>query len=634
MLAQIEASKIGTLTDEHLDKVKDRVAIKNGYEKVCANTYVKQHWVSRFMEFSSKGRQNMTSARAYFESSHAVTAALLRVQHQRNQDNSIEQDKKSVWEAFKESSYLQSRAKRQDHVRFREAMQSVNSKQTEAGKLVSARNSRQNRISRIFGKLSHVFTGICEMTSAPTGFTFKALRNLLYQGIEENGLTNMAATGMASAAIGVCTVTALGAMRNEATASSLAEHAATALISFATVSGVAGGISAVCTGVAALTAPNIELNPAQKAMFEENVANTLGKINDLVLALRQSPDGLQQLARALNRKIGPEYRAPLEAGQKHALPQLLKDLVDQLVPQLTEADQMTNLRKTMDIVGAYMNQIDPIDVDTATTFQRHAYRQKVRTLEKHFMALAGMVEHITPTCKTLQTTIDKDARLWCEDKAKELNRGFLTRLKTPAKYIDSTFGTQLVKQLERWANSDIQNIRKAELKKPEDAQQNCTDSEYMIANIHQYGPITRRLIRAALFIHAINYHYVLAVNAQSSRVYGNLTKAADELVSTNHACRLGHAGVGRFLGGASVSAMYTFGIGGIEVIAGTSAATSVGLGSATMAIFNTGTMMTGVGLLSAGAMLCAKLMVRVEGWHGNAAAKEGNPAFSPKTKRL
>ncbi len=156
----------------------------------------------------------------------------------------------------------------------------------------------------------------------------------------------------------------------------------------------------------------------------------------------------------------------------------------------------------------------------------------------------------------------------------------------------------------------------------------------MAKNIHQYGPVTRSLIKLAEGMRLVNLHLVLASNSNLSRIFNNVSLTILGTLSTGPASRLLCGSIGRFFGGALLA--FIFGtlvpvaadatghpsefdvnVGGDSTVR--LSMTSIGI---LMFILATPTLMV-QGL--------AELVARVEGWDGSMTKQlrsDSGPSFA------
>lgn len=695
----VDFNKPESTPDGKKGNVFKRIARKAGYEQVSGNAWKKTSWLSKFKYFSAGSRNMHSTARAYNESGHFVTASILRETardlHAPAKENTpkpqnIQQAEESVFRNFKDRTGIQKNLKRQDYVNHRTHMLESGDKTTEsqAGNesdssktsLLPKTQTQNNRFSRIATKLSRVFMSACECTSAPTGFTFRALRNFVFHGVSDKGILHKGATAACTIFIGLGVSSIIKAIRGAAGTSGYGfnpiQILTGVLVAFAAVSGIAGGLSWI-SGLASQAAmKNIKLSDEQEKFIKYEMNSTLNKINELLISYKDSPGKMRMLNRAMEKKFPIEdnnkkkitvykedktediYVHPLLETLYNALTPIAAQIEGELKALKTKLDNDPNssadekkakiknkekelwaelgLPTAKQVLGKYL----------ANTEGNAALEHK---REKEFATLAGFVEHIevdddakNPAHtviftdakdnviehpkKTQNRKADRiDGRQFTEEFAQQMNRTLLTALATPARLLDMVFKTKTEDTLKNYADEKYSKNRGDNLKDPAKAHLHKYHLEYITDHLHQYGRITRALIKASEFIHDINYHYVLAVNAQTSRLYNKAAQAFQESVLGQHSSKIACSAFGRFMGGMTVTLVSFLGISALAHLTGGGSAASgfqnsSQIGSAKLSWLITGTLMTVVGLPAFALGLLAKGAAMAEGWRGDIEA--------------
>jgi hypothetical protein len=677
-------------------KVKARVMRKAGYEKVSGNTYKQASWLSKFNYFSSVSRNAHSTARAYYESGHLLTAAFLREtagelkpDDQKKTPATFKDAENLVWERFKGTTNIQKKCRRQDYVTHRTHMLESGTKTTETqtkegtSQTGDTKNSetapllektKGNRFSRISTKLARTFMSACECTSAPTGFTYRALRNFAFHGVSDKGLINKGATAASTIFIGMAASAIVSTIRSSAGTSGYGfnplQILTGVLVAFAAVSGIAGGLSWI-SGLASQAAmKDIEPSDEQKQFIQFEMNSTVNRVNEMLLQHKDNPTMIKMIDRAMSTEFPS---AKLERGtvtingQTIEVSKLLatwfnsikdipgeKDLKGYIKDpdkgvKLSGDAQKEALTRAKTAIGNYLLKDTGSTGPTDQTL-RPAQKQLIHNKEKEFAALAGLVEHFETEDKAAKPAQHEDhldtkthslpndridARQFTEEFAQRRNRALLMALATPALVLDWMFNHKAYKQgdykisgtIKRYADKNYTKNRDASLGSAGKAHLHKYHAEYIAGHLHQYGPITRALIKASDFIHNVNYNYILAVNAQTSRLYNKAAQAFQESVLGQHSSKIACSAFGRFLGGMTVTIVSFLGISALAGLTGGGSAAngfqnSSAMGSAKLSWLITGTLMSVVGLPAFALGLLAKVAARAEGWKGAIDAPE------------
>ena len=588
----------GLSTDQVL-KADARVARKNGMKLVKVGNHsqsmaVKRSRMSRFMDFSSGSRNTHTVAKAQHESMHLFAAGLLAEQHRLDQASHLSDAERSVWHQVKQRRQVQRNFWRQDLLSTHPELLANN-----------------NVVSRTATRLSKACMSACECTSAPTGFSFRALRNLFCRGVNDNSIRNKAAVAGASVFVGVAAGTMIASIRGAmgfqgAMWSSVGSLMSGLFVSFAAFSGSMGLGSFLFGNVSQRAADALDPTAEQKEFIEHRIDSVLNKLNIYLASCAQRPGAQHLLARYLNIKIGASHRVP-GGDPATQVPELL-----QRWTALLASKPANPVQAARQLVGEYLNEGGPAE-----------QRQR----EKHFAALAGVVEHLDVSDRSDDVKSDRrDGRVWTEDTMKEINRWFLAKL-GESTIVRQVCGNRFSRWMQELGHKDYEKIQKKLRETPGLGHLYKLDSDYMQNNLHQYGRVTRFLMRASNFVHSFNHNYVLAVNAQSSRAFNAVFRSFQEHVLGQHSSRTMCAALGRFCGGMLVAAVVFFGTAGIGTLLGL--ATKIPLAGTVINIFVTGTMMTLVGSISFLLEGAAKLAVQWEGWQGEVSHQSAKYRANP-----
>lgn len=609
---EVNASTPDSLNAGDLNKVYGRVARKAGYEKLSetGSAFIRQSKLSKFNYFSAGGRNAQTTARAYYESGHLLTAAILRETHTvkealkqsapqlSNVDHATEN---LVWAGFKNNSAIQRNFKRQDYINHRKHM-------LEGGEKSDGTHSENNRFSRIATRIAQGAMSVWECTCAPTGFGSKMVRNTMFHGVSEGGMINKTATIGLSLGIGLGVTSLTWAIRNASGSNGYGfnpvQMITGVLVAFAAVSSLAGLVSWVAGLTSQAKLKNLDPSEKQKQFIQFEMDCTLNKINTLLIDSQSNAGKMALLSKAFTKKF------PVKAGHSHTTTTLLTAWASALNGKTSTEDR---LHATKAFLGEYLQSNS-----TSGLLQK----------EKEFATLAGFVEHFTieegNSVGSSHRTHRMDGRQFAEKFAQQISRTLLKGLVYPAKAIDKVFRTNnaLSGKVKRLASSDYAKLKASRLKDPSRAHLNKYDTEYISSHLHQYGPITRALMQTSNFIHNFNYNYILAVNTQTSRLFSNLAILGQEKVLGQHNSKIMCNALGRFIGSATVTLVSFFGISALAGLTGGGQPAdgfqnSSQVGSAKLSWLVTGTLMGLIGIPAFALGLMAKGTAALEGWKGD-----------------
>jgi hypothetical protein len=643
---EVETSKPEGLSADALKSVHTRIARKAGYEKVSGNVFMPQSRLSKFNHFSAGGRNTSTTARAYYESGHLLTASILRETHTSRTrlqptskpthlEEAVEND---IWGQFKEKSGIQDNFRRQDYVNHRRHM-------LQGGVTAEGKTTEGNRFSRIATKISRIAISVCECTSAPTGFTYRVLRNAVFHAVDDKSMMQKAGTVVASFAIGMGATALIKAIRGAAGTAGYGfnpmQMLTGVLCAFAAVSSLAGLVSWVAGLTSQAGMKNLDPTEEQKKFIQFEMNSTLNKINQLLLDSKDNIGKMRLLSEAMFSKFPDEAEDIRVNGQTIKTHPLIKKLCTALAGETQE----TALDKAKKALGEYLAGQGKTSLQDLLDGQKNeaptlSTKQQMRR-EKEFATLAGFVEHADVEPKSLNkeqveqakgkgetpqapSNYRRDARVFTEDFAKSFNRMVLRGLSYPAKGLDKLFRTNNAwsNKLTHLSSKEFAKMRDDRLKDHARAHLNKYNTDYISAHLHQYGPITRGLMLASDLIHKVNYDYVLAVNAQTSRLFNKAAQWGQEKALGQHSSRTMCGALGRFLGGATVTMVSFFGISTLANLTGGGAPADgfqnmSEVGSAKLSWLVTGTLMSLIGIPAFALGLMAKGAAKLEGWKGD-----------------
>ena len=598
-------------------KGKDLIARKSGFKHVAGDVYKQRTSWKLFIDFICGSRAVSVVGKAHFESKQYVQAALLRKSFAAEGDTNNPETKlsdadydKKVWN----SKGVQNRITRQDFVRY-----NPNYYSKEKGA------TKNNLMAHKLANVAHAIHGITEMCAAPTGLTYNAIRNVMTPGTDEKSTKNKILMFGMLGFIGVGTTELLLKIKGatDTTTTFLTQSLTGMLVSFPIASSMMGLLGTFVGLASQAKVERQTVSDLQKEDLNADLSMNLQKILFRVKAAKADTNTdsdtnlVQIMAKAMQGKNHLVKKIKADSLDENNVPVILKDVIDAIDVNKTDIDNMNAMKIA---IGRYL-QVDKPTGDSDTPWARFRYAKAVTTKESHYVALAGLVEHMEIEYKNEKEL--KDLRRNIEEvQAPKLHDWLFNQLAKPAGVFDKLAKTQIAPKLEKWG-SEAQRKKKAEkLNNPALAAKYCFKGEYMAKNTDQYGKITRSLIVAAESMRMLNMNIVLASNANLSRVFNNIALQIQGMVTTGPASRTMCNSVGRFFGGAALALIF----GTVVPIAADATGraynynlNTVGEESAQLSATNIGILMFILSVPTLMVQGLAQLSARLEGWKGNIA---------------
>jgi hypothetical protein len=571
------------------EKISNRVASKAGYKRLSGNAFVKKSKAERFSEWSGRARIAHYSAQAYYESGHLLTAAILR--------ESFNQSPESAWANFSKNKAIQQKIQRQDYLYHRRHM------------LIG-----RNRTANFTTRLTRGLSGLCELF-APIGVGYIAIRNILFQAVHSKGTIDKAGIIGGAFLIGMAVCAIFDATRSTLKMAiqhnPVLKNTLGLMLSFS----AAASISALFAfGFGLLNKTLIgKIDPTseQQEYIQFQMNQTLNRINILLLDCKKKPELLKLLNKALETKIARQYRE-----EKTGTPLLIRQWID----ALNHSGNISNIETAKTIVGQYLcvEQKSP-----------HPEFEKF-VKEKHFAALANLVEHLDTEPPQLPKELQKqcsqkfalrqqrsDAKEFTDEFSKKLNQYIMIGLKKPANAFANKFGIgkSLAEGITRRASDNYLALKIEKRCSPSYAHLNKYRSVYISTHMHQYGPITRSLMTISNTIHELNYNYLLCAGPQLSRLFTRLNMTIQDRLLDQHSSKTLSFALGRFLGYATLACITYATLSTIFDFAHTTLAGHIG--QATFGWITTGTLMAILGIPALAFDLLARGTAVLEGWKGD-----------------
>lgn len=588
-------------------KIKDNIARKSGHKHVSDDVYKRRSNWQKACDFIQASRAVSVVGKAHFESKQFAQAAILRKNHQAEQrsrhlDRALtnEEFDTDVWN----SNGVQNRLTREDYVRY-----SQNHYTADAGA------TPRNLMARKVSSFGHVLHGICEMNAAPTGMTFNLLRNTAFASVDEKSTKNKALMFGLLGFIGVGTTELLGfiSRRRGNFGTFLGQSLSGVVIAFPAVSSTFGFLGAL-TGVASqLLVEKQALSTDQKKGLSDDLSQNLQKLLSQLKCIKDKPELIQVMGKAMQGRNHIVDKIKSDSCDEQGVPNILNAVLAVVDSNRSDLDNMNAMKEAL---GAYLQVEKPVDRE-ATLWARYRYAKAVTTKESHYVALVSTVDHMDVAYPHGDAL--KDARRWGEEKtAPKLHDILLRNLAKPAALIDQVANTKISSTLKKWATEEYRDRKAKKMTDPSRASSNRNKGQYMAKNIHQYGPVTKSLIKVAEGMRLFNMNVVLASNANLSRIFNNGALQIHRTVGTGPASRVMCNSIGRCLGGALLAVIFGT---VVPIAADATGSPSVidtnGKFPVDFSVTNIGILMFLLATPTLAVQGLAQLAVRIEGWEGN-----------------
>lgn len=619
---ELTAAKPYKPTAQEHRAVADHIARKSGHKHVHGGVYKPKSWGQAFFEFFAASRGGAVVAKAHFESKHYAQAAILRkhavAEHEAENKHGSLSDQEyddTVWN----SNGVQNRLTREDHLRYgdKAQFQEMNGA------------SKRSRVARGFSRAGHVFHGLCELNSAPTGLTQNCVRNGTVGKIDEKSMANKGFMLATLAFIGTGFTTGLRFARGGAVDSAkessktVAELFTTSvigsLIAFPALSatmGFFGTLAGVCSQA---TVRKEALSPNQRELWQEAITNDLQKLLYVLKTIKDNPEKIEVIGKAMQGRHHILKKIKSNACEDNGVPKILTKALNAIDPNKSENDNLNALKTAL---GEHM-LVEKPPKETSSFWQRYKYSKQVTNKETEYVALMSVVDH--PSLKNPHADSQKDLRKTLEEKlVPSLRNAILKGLAYPATVVDKVIDTNIASTLRKWASTEYLERQARKMADPARAQKNFWKGEYMAKHSHQYGLMTRSLIRLSESLRLLATTVVLAQNANLSRAFANAAASIQRTLGTGPASRSMCQSIGRFFGGAALAILIGAGIPAAAESSGAGYTLEMDVGTGSKAYasaVNSGILMFLLSIPSFILMGAASIAARNGGWEGNLSRK-------------
>ncbi len=562
-------------------------------------------------------------ARAHREGMHFTYAQMVRAEtvEKKNNDN-INQD--DLDNAVFSDDKVMSSVHRADMLRGRPDLIKQPVQNESTGK---SRTSVRSYSAYGLSLVSRFFHGLCEFTSAPTGTAFKNMRNAASPMGDTTTKNKNIMPGLLLG-IGVLYTKLFGALKTEYTEGFLkkaAIYGVGALSSSAFASSAAGLISFIAGFGSLRVLAKKPLVGVQRETLNQEKSQISAQLETFLRHIQTKDKSTIDLflSRALR-----SVKSPSQA--KGSIPPLMSKLRSLALGE----DKANNMALIENTVGEYLSCSDLKSNDPSLkmeSLRRERELIKILNLFDHPEVAQAKFSGGSATAEKIiadRPNTKKDIKANAESLGENLHDAVFRSLSYVAKLATSGKENCVSKRLAKWGSPEHRARQDAKLKDPLNAARYHNRGDYMIANLHQYGPITRALVKTSEALRFGAFNYLLATNVQSSRVFGAIARGIQNAVSSSPASRSLCHSLGRFFGGALVAAIFSVAVGGF--IADTNAPTSLALGNEKVGYSQAGFMMAVFTAVSMPLMWAAHVFARIEGWNGNIdeRATKHNPAVS------
>ena len=599
--------------DFSLNSCVKHVARKAHYKSLGNGQLVKRGWFNFIRRNLEGNTADDRYHRAAYESSQRNTSAMLVETYRAKVTGATGSDA-----VLANSKLLQSRFTRQDNIRFNPQLQD----QRQYGL------SRRNRWGVMFSRWAHHLNGVTELAAAPTGTLLKSSRIALTPNRDDRSgwaqvrvMVALGAIAGVVSAIGIGVFSGTVGRVSKRVATAIAADVKSTVAGYSAVAAVSAICSLVFAGVSTACLSRSPLSPVVMRLLHNNNEKHINRLFTMLNAFKDTPDAVVLLTKALQPKIGKDYRDAGPDGQPVLLKRLLSDVqtANGSAERAKQAIRMT--------LGSYMAEKDFTGQTSGDLLSEKLNAGELLRRENHVVALTNLIEHnrihadAQPEYKDLRHQFEGGVK-FCREKA----LGGAANLLNVLGYKDQS-----------------NKLAYMNTKEYMDARENCKKSadgalgmrysvDYMLDNRHQYGWLTRKLLIASEAIRTFNHNVPLSLNYQVTRPIAWLAGRITEHAANRPNSRTVSFSIGRALASsiwAVVDAMLIIspaagrGLGfsgqtakdGIKTLPwkiplGSGRNLPIGANSTAAQMLLISGLSFGVGLLASG-------MARLEGWKGN-----------------
>jgi len=474
--------------DFELTGCRAHVIRKADYKSAGNGQLIKTTWSARLKTVIAGNTAEARYYRASYEASQRTSAALF------SEEYKGESEGRPV--DLADSTVVKSRFYRQDNLRFNPHLV-----RPEFG--LSEKDKRSVKFSR----WAHRANGVTELGAAPTGLFLKSTK-LAFQPKQKDSSfsSQLRVFGALFLAVGFVSslsrglFTEVGGWAIKKLADGVRQNVGTVIFSFSAVAAVAAITSLAFGACSAIVGSRSRLSGVIMDSIQFNKDRHLHRIFLLIKDVKDKPDAIDLLTRALQKKIGKAYRVD----DRRGTPILLERLLAAIDPTHNDTQMKRAIAKA---IGSYLTEVNPKGDTEGQFLDSETDKSELLARENHFLALTNLIEH-----HAIQTGKHKyymDVRHQVEKRVENVREGALKRW-TEAKERRAEMSPDSNNAVERRTSKSLRY-----------------DSRNILDNPHQYGPLTRGLAKAAEVLRFFNHDIVLSLNYQVTRPVAQL--AGDSL---------------------------------------------------------------------------------------------------------
>ncbi|HEX4855304.1 MAG TPA: hypothetical protein VFV28_00715, partial [Limnobacter sp.] len=377
-----------------ISSIRANVVRKSDYKALGSGQLVKTGWMTKWRTRIEGNVADARYRRAAYEATQRNSAAVLSEEYRAHLTGQPVD--------VSESQVVKNRVYRQDNLRFN----------PQFSKPEYGLNRRDTWAVR-FSRWAHHANGVTELGAAPTGMLLKISKILFTPNRDDKALGSQlrafAALGAVAALVSQFSAAVFatgGARAVKETAVIFAAELRAIFFSFSAVSAISALCSLTFGTASVLTASRAKLSNALTTLVQAGKDKHIHRIHLLLDDVKGKPGAITLLAKAMRKKIGPEYLADDRS------PILLQRLLEAVQ---SPANAETAKAKIKEIIGSYLTE-KAADGSTPGEFlDLETDKGELLKRENHFLVLTNLVEHAaidapaSPRFKDLRHRIEAGA---------------------------------------------------------------------------------------------------------------------------------------------------------------------------------------------------------------------------------
>ncbi|MCQ8897316.1 hypothetical protein NQT62_12820 [Limnobacter humi] len=493
-----------------LSDCKSHVLLKAGLKALPDGRCITLSWTAKLKNMVMGNNAQARYRRADFESRQLNSCALWSANYLAA-SNGVQPD-------LKQDKGLQLRLNREDFRRFNRALFAEATHQATA----------RNRMAARFSRVAKWCNGVGELGAAPTGMLLQIMKDLTVPNRHDSAMGSQVRAFFTLvfpvfpvvAMISTCLTNACSPVAG-AMASSMGRSVVGTLGSYNAVTGVAALCSLGGAALAAATAQRSPLSDQTVDWVQQEQARHSQRLLKLVREMIEKPGARMAVNRALRRKI-PPHRCVHAQHTKTPEPILVDALIQAVRSVTTDAEACQAIDRTM---GRYLNvrHFDLPDEVPHNRIRNDVHSKHRLAREKDILALTNLIQHAR--LDAVDPTRHNDVRTDIQDWFKQARTSTLGKFAHGADAISQHGIARAI----RSGQEGIQPALREQLKnKPEHMLKWIGSNDQILANHHQYGPVTVFFARVAEGLRVFSHGVLLSTNYQLTRpfawAFGRLTE--------------------------------------------------------------------------------------------------------------